>query len=167
MFPSGHGYICWLLMCSPDIVWLYPCCEGQCCSRQSITIRIICLLIVPGSDRRLRAVNAKFSRFITNADIYFYKLGVKLMCHHHLRTVLGSGYASSVLCDFFPIWRCSPTRAMASSFLGFIGHTQQRTAVGRTPLDEWSIRRKNLYLTIYNTHNRKTSMPPARFELKS
>ena len=33
------------------------------------------------------------------------------------------------------LWRCGPMRAMASSFLRFLGHTQRRTTVGRTPLD--------------------------------
>ena len=33
-----------------------------------------------------------------------------------------------------------------------------------TPLDEWSIRRRDLYLTTHNTHNRQTSMPPVGFE---
>jgi hypothetical protein len=37
--------------------------------------------------------------------------------------------------DFF-LWNCSPMRAMASSFKRFIEYTQQRTTVGRTPLDE-------------------------------
>jgi len=64
-----------------------------------------------------------------------------------------------------PPWRCGPTRAMASSFTRFLDHTQRRTTVGRTPLDEWSARRRNLYLTTHNTHNRQTSMPPAGFEL--
>ena len=60
--------------------------------------------------------------------------------------------------------RCGPTRAMISSFLRFLHHTQWRTTVGRTPLDEWSARRRDLYLTTHNTHNRQTSMPPAGFE---
>ena len=46
----------------------------------------------------------------------------------------------------------------------FLDHTQQRTTVGRTPLDEWSIRRRDLYLTTHNTHNRQTSMPLVVFE---
>ena len=62
------------------------------------------------------------------------------------------------------LWRCGPTRAMASSFLRFLHHTQRRTTVGRTPLDEWSARRRDLYLTTHNTHNRRTSMPPVGFE---
>jgi hypothetical protein len=38
-------------------------------------------------------------------------------------------------------------RVLASSFLKFRDHTQGRTTVGRTPLDEWSARRRNIYLT--------------------
>jgi len=34
------------------------------------------------------------------------------------------------------LWRCGPTRAMTSSFTRFLDHTQRRTTVGRTPLDE-------------------------------
>jgi len=47
---------------------------------------------------------------------------------------------------FFLLWRCDPTRVMASSFLRFLEHTQRRITVGRTPLDEWSARRRYLYL---------------------
>ena len=43
-------------------------------------------------------------------------------------------------------------------------HTQRRVTFGRTPLDEWSIRRRDVYLTTHNTHNRQTSMPPVGFE---
>jgi len=49
---------------------------------------------------------------------------------------------------------------MTSSFTRFLDHTQRRTTVGRTPLDEWSVRRRDLYLTTHNTHNRQTSMAP-------
>ena len=62
------------------------------------------------------------------------------------------------------LWRCDPTRVMASSILMFLDHTQRRTTVGRTPLDEWSARRRDLYLTTHNTHNRQVSMPPVGFE---
>jgi hypothetical protein len=42
--------------------------------------------------------------------------------------------------------------------------TLRHTTFGRTPLDEWSARRRDLYLTTRNTHNRETSMPPVGFE---
>ena len=61
-------------------------------------------------------------------------------------------------------WRCGLTRAMASSFLRFLDHTQRRITVGRTPLGEWSSRRRDLYLTTHNTHNRQTSMPLVGFK---
>jgi len=57
------------------------------------------------------------------------------------------------------LWRCGPTRAMASSFLRFLDHTQRRITVGRTLLDEWSARRRDLYLTAHITHNGQISMP--------
>jgi hypothetical protein len=44
-------------------------------------------------------------------------------------------------------------------FSWFLDHTQRRTTVGRTPLDEWSICRRDIYLTTHNSHNRQTSMP--------
>jgi len=37
--------------------------------------------------------------------------------------------------------------------------------VGRTPLDEGSARRRDLYLTTHNIHKRKASMPSLGFEL--
>ena len=54
--------------------------------------------------------------------------------------------------------------ARASSCTRFIDHTQRRTTVSRTPLDEWPARRRDLYLKTHNTHNRQTSMPPLWFE---
>ena len=64
----------------------------------------------------------------------------------------------------FLLWRCDPTRVMASSFLRFLDHTQRRITFGRTPLDEWSARRRDFYLTKHNTDNRQTSMPTVEFE---
>jgi len=64
----------------------------------------------------------------------------------------------------FSLWRCGPTWAMTSLFLRFLDHTQRRITVGRTPLDEWSARRRDLYLTTHNTHNRQISIPPVGFE---
>jgi hypothetical protein len=80
----------------------------------------------------------------------FYKLyyGARIHEHQVFYTTL------------FFLWRCDPMRVMASSFLRFLDHTQRRTRVGRTPLDEWSSRRRYLYFTTHNTHNRQTSMPP-------
>ena len=55
---------------------------------------------------------------------------------------------------------------MEHPFLMFLDHTQRRSTVGRTALDEWSARRRDLYLTTHDTHNRQISMPPVGFEPK-
>ena len=52
---------------------------------------------------------------------------------------------------------------MEHLFLMFLDHTQRRITVGRTPLNEWSARRRDLYLTTHDNHNRQISMPPVRF----
>jgi len=72
-------------------------------------------------------------------------------------TTTTSGYYVEYI-NFFFLWRCGPTRARASSFMRFLDHTRL-TTVGRTPLDEWSARRRDLYLTTHNTYNRQISIP--------
>ena len=67
-------------------------------------------------------------------------------------------------CIFFLCNRPPPQWARASSFTKFLDHTQRRTTVGRTPLDEWSARRRDLHLTTHNNHNRQKSMPPVGLE---
>jgi hypothetical protein len=42
--------------------------------------------------------------------------------------------------------------------------THRHTTVGRTPLDEWSARSRELYLTTRNTHKRQNFMTPTGFE---
>ena len=54
-------------------------------------------------------------------------------------------------------------RLLMHLFLMFLDHTRH-TTVSRTPLDEWSARHRDLYLTTHDTHNRQISMPPVGFE---
>jgi hypothetical protein len=49
---------------------------------------------------------------------------------------------------------------MKHLFVMFLDHTQRRSTVGRTPLDEWSARRRDIYLTTHDTYNRQISMRP-------
>ena len=60
----------------------------------------------------------------------------------------------SIFLSFF--WPNSPTPqwARASSFEMFLDHTQRRTTA----------RRRDLYLTTHNIHNRQTSIPRVVFE---
>ena len=59
--------------------------------------------------------------------------------------------------NIFFIWRNSPTPLPLGQgllFTRFLDHTQRRTTPGSTPLDERSARRRNLYVTTHNTHNK-------------
>jgi len=42
--------------------------------------------------------------------------------------------------------------------------TMGHTKLSKTPPVEWSARRRDLYLTKHNTHNRQTSMPSEGFD---
>jgi hypothetical protein len=53
---------------------------------------------------------------------------------------------------------------MEHLFLMFLDNTQRRSTVGRIPLDEWSARRRDLYLTTHDTHNQQISTPPVGFK---
>ena len=58
-----------------------------------------------------------------------------------------------------------PQWARTSSFTRFLDHTQWRTTVGRNPLDEWSARRRGLYLTTHTTlTQQKKSLTSVGFE---
>jgi hypothetical protein len=43
-------------------------------------------------------------------------------------------------------------------------HSVRLSTLGRTPLDEWSARRRNLYVTTHNTSKRQKPLPPVGFE---
>jgi len=64
------------------------------------------------------------------------------------------GFSGGCIMNTVNLWFQIP------SCFRFLDHTQRRTTVGRAPLDEWSARRRDLYQTTHNTHNRQTSIPP-------
>jgi hypothetical protein len=57
----------------------------------------------------------------------------------------------NILRLFVCFWCDSPQWVRASSFERFLDHTQRRVTIRRTPLDEWSARRRDLYLITYTT----------------
>jgi len=72
--------------------------------------------------------------------------------------------SSSVILYIYSFGASAHSGPWPSPFTRFLDHTQRRTTIGRTPLDEWSARRRDLYLTTHSTHNRQTSMPSVGFE---
>ena len=127
---------------------------------------------------------------------YFYKLYKNTVCKlaitKYLEEVKFRGYAwpihltrtKSTQTYTYTIF--SPPCGASTPLRGFAitrrarartnAHTHKHThtfslslslSVDRTPLEEWSVRRRDLYLTTHNTHMRKTSKPAAEFELQS
>ena len=109
--------------------------------------------------------------------LYLYAVLFLLFCCGELRLFLCGPVAHNESFIYPPYYVCFPvvtphcgciftarSRALASSFSRFLDHKQRRATLGRTSLDEWSIRRRDFYLTTHNTHNRQTSMPPVGFE---
>jgi hypothetical protein len=45
--------------------------------------------------------------------------------------------------------------------------TLRYSTLGITPLDEWSARQRDFYLTTHSNHKRRTSLPPTGFDLQS
>jgi hypothetical protein len=58
---------------------------------------------------------------------------------------------------FFPNGATAPRGPRPPHYRGFT-ITLRHTTPGRTPLYEWQARRRDLHLTIHNTHKRQTSM---------
>jgi hypothetical protein len=57
----------------------------------------------------------------------------------------------------------SPSGPGSPHYRGFT-ITLRHTTLGRTPLDEWSARRRDFYPTTHSTHNRQAAMLPAGCE---
>ena len=68
----------------------------------------------------------------------------------------------SVKAKYF-LWRNSPYWARSPWYLGF-AITLSHIALNRIPLDEWSVRRRNLDLITHIIQKRQTCVPPAGFE---
>ena len=60
---------------------------------------------------------------------------------------------------FYPMAQLPPSGPGPPHYWDFT-ITLRHTTLVSTPLDEWSARRRDLYLTTHNTQNRQTSMPP-------
>ena len=85
----------------------------------------------------------------------------------HVRNFYTSAWLNKIYGVFIINNFCHDSTAPCRPGLPHFQHftiTLRHTTLGRTPLDVWSARRTDLYLTAHNTHTRQTSMTPAGFE---
>jgi hypothetical protein len=122
-----------------------------------------------GCQSHLFLYTIYITRKVCHSNLIISFWNVQITTWHKFRTICRPGlvhkceYSDNYfVCLFFRPE--SPQWVRTSSFIRFIDHTQRRSTVRRTPLDEWSARRKYLYLTTHNTHNRQASMSPVGFE---
>jgi len=97
--------------------------------------------------------------YYCNYIIIYICINLQILCIENLKLCVWN-----TSCIILFLWRCDPTRVMAFSLSKLLDHAQRRTTVGRTPLDEWSARRRDLYLTTHNIHNRQHVHAPGGFQ---
>jgi hypothetical protein len=104
----------------------------------------------------------------TNERIYlFIYLFIYLLINDWKKSRLNSGNVSSHLVEGFgtstyvsfrsPSLLYLPVHSRCRGYLCSLDHTQTHTTVGRTPLDEGSARRRDLYLTTHK-HSQETNI---------
>ena len=75
-------------------------------------------------------------------------------------------YVSHTIKQRFLFYQCST--ALMGLDLPIVedsrSHSMWQATLGRTPLDVWYDRRRDLYQITHNTHERQTTLHPARFE---
>jgi hypothetical protein len=106
-----------------------------------------CVNILLSRDRNVETMGTK----TVHAKWYFEMISVA----HNLNCTILTGVPT----NFFFRWRNSPIGPGPPHYRCFT-ITLRHITIRRAPLDEWSARRRDLYLTTHNTHKRQTSMPP-------
>jgi hypothetical protein len=95
---------------------------------------------------------------------YFYNSVENYKTSHQQNTDTQNYQTFHIFINFFLFFATAPSGPGPPLFPKFPDHKQRYTTVGRTPLDQWSARRKDLYLKTHNTPNRQTYMLPVGFE---
>ena len=115
--------------------------------------------------------NVTLDRKIVYNYIYYYNINLEApvtatfcsLTNFFTRTLLAIKYSNYTMHCLF-LSQQPPIKPGLPHSRRFLDHKQRRTTVDRTPLDEWSVCGRDLYLTIHNTHNRETSMLSVGFE---
>ena len=103
-----------------------------------------------------------FRSFSSNRNVI--KIGKNFK--NHFSCLEGCNHAYHVGEDRTYIYHgaTAPSVPRPPHYRGFMNTLRHTTTFSRTPLDEWSVPRRDLYQITHNNHNRQTSMLPAVFE---
>jgi hypothetical protein len=120
-------------------------------------------IIFPSSDKKDRSVKLTTSLLLVSMlrmsggmrllPLYAFMVWTGAILHLKIRRLENprNKYCTILLLLLLLLAFTTHLQVLASSFLRFRDHTQWHTTVGRTPLDEWSARRRDLYLTTHTT----------------
>jgi hypothetical protein len=111
-------------------------------------------------------------KFVANFRILFQNLPLILRKHDTHLTELNITHLRAefwISCRpefelFFFLTRLDPIPGHGLPLRGFVITLFGHTTLGRTSLDEWSARRRDLYLIRHNARRKQTSMPSAGLE---
>ena len=121
-------------------------------SEHNAVVKVVCKIAL-GNQSAMLILSSSVQTTIISCVRIFLRLhhtSSKRPIHHKINWVLYCRNVYGIGSD--------PTWVMAFSFL-LVDHTQRHITVDRTPLDEWSFRRRDIYLTT-----QQTSTPPVGFE---
>jgi hypothetical protein len=150
--------------------------DGLCRRTQQITFYINCLCTwwwKKNSFRNLLCLN-KTERRCKRSNVHLKDHLIRIFVsapQTHLSEIFTCETTSRISKDYKSlyrnIFRC--IRESSAVFLIYAPYFRPIwifffTTVGRTPLDEWSARYRNLYLTTLDTHNRQIYMRRVGFE---
>jgi len=145
--------VCWSVKCI--CVCVYKCTEQLPPGSYPVAVKYI----IPYRASKLTIRNTSCSNQVMEncKAISFFSWGNRGGWHVYVNVVTLPHKLLNIYHD-----ATSSSGPRPSHYQGFM-ITLRHTTLDRIPLDEWSARRKDFYLT---THNRHTSMPPAGFEPK-
>jgi hypothetical protein len=102
-----------------------------------------------------------YNVFVQKKVIYLRKCCISFMIGNFVC------FETSFYTSFVCFWRYSPQWARASSFTRVLDNTQRHATFGRTPLDEWWARRRDLYLATHNPHKKTNIYALVGFQPKT
>ena len=115
--------------------------------------------------RHIAAVNGKVKWYHHSNDGYYngnaLNAGIFILCNDKIIPLIK---ARIVKRTFFLSLFDSPSVGQGLLIAEVWRSTLRHAALGRNPLDEWSARRRDLYLTTHKTYNRQIFMASGGFE---